>query len=186
MIDPTDEQGSFLRRWSRLKRQEPEAPLPATAAPVEPDEIPPPAETIPLEDIAGWMGRRLPEGWREIALRRVWSADTAIRDFVGLADYDWDWNLPVGAAGAAPGWGPLRATDDMVRLLARAIGEPEPPPDPALAAPEAAPEAAPVIAALETPAPPFEGGVPTPVAVAIEVPPAPNLPPRRGGKAAPV
>jgi len=181
--DPPDEnEGSFLRRWSRLKRQEPAPTPPVTAAPAEPDDIPPPAETIPLEDIAGWMGRRLPEGWREIALRRVWSADIAIRDFVGLADYAWDWNLPVGAAGAAPGWGPLRATDDMVRLLARAIGEPEPPADTALAAPETEL----VIAVVETPVPQIEASMTAPEPVAIEALPAPSLPPRRGGKAAPV
>ena len=124
----------FARRWSRLKRQavaprrdvEPE-PVPLAEAPFEPAvEIPPPAETIPLEEITGWLSKRLPEGWREAALRRVWSADIDIRDFKGLADYAWDYTSEFDAP---PGFGPMRATDDMVRLLARAIGEPLPLPE---------------------------------------------------------
>jgi len=41
------------------------------------------------------------------ALRRVWTTDVKIRDFVGLADYDWDFN----AAGSMAGFGPLESTD---------------------------------------------------------------------------
>lgn len=133
MTDENEGEG-FARRWSRRKRQAASAPLeplsdealPAIEASIEletPVEIPPPPETIPIEDIAGWMKRKLPEGWREVALRRLWSADIGIRDFIGPADYAWDWNVP----GGAPGWGPMRVADDMVRLLARAIGEAEPP-----------------------------------------------------------
>ncbi len=132
-----DEQEGFVRRWSRLKREAPAAPVvvpePVPMLVEEPVEIPPPAETIALEDIGPWLAKKLPEGWRETVLRRVWSADPSIRDFAGLADYAWDWNTP----GGAPGWGPLRAADDMAKLLARAIGEPlpaaEPPPEPVVA-----------------------------------------------------
>jgi hypothetical protein len=38
-----------------------------------------------------------------IALREIWRTDPAVRDFVGPADYAWDWNTP----GDAPGYGPL-------------------------------------------------------------------------------
>jgi len=130
--DPPSE--GFARRWSRLKRQAvapcPEVTLevtpPIEVSPEPPVEIPPPVETIPLEEITGWLSKRLPEGWREAALRRVWSADIDIRDFKGLADYAWDYTSEFDAP---PGFGPMRATDDMVRLLARAIGEPLPLPE---------------------------------------------------------
>ena len=171
----------FARRWSRLKRQpEPMPPAePHETAEAPLIEIPPPAETIPLSDITAWLGKRLPDGWREVALRRLWSSDTAIRDFVGPADYAWDWNTP----GGAPGWGPMRAADDLARLLARAIGEDLPPPEPPAEA------ARPELVAIAEPAP-------IPPDIAIELPPeivpepAPEPPStpiaRRGGRAAPV
>jgi hypothetical protein len=123
MSDEPDAEG-FARRWSRLKRRGEPAPVVETAAEPElPVEPPPPAETIALAEVAPWLSKRLPEGWRETVLRRVWSADEAIRDFKGLADYAWDWSTP----GGAPGWGPMLATDDIGKLLARAIGEVIPP-----------------------------------------------------------
>lgn len=123
---------NFARRWSRLKREAlvPLAPVPSAqtpapeAAEVELEEIPPPVDSIALDEMAGWLKRRVPEAWRQAALRRLWVADPVIRNFIGPADYAWDWNIP----GNAPGWGPLRALDDVGKLLARAIGEPLPPP----------------------------------------------------------
>jgi hypothetical protein len=53
------------------------------------------------------------------ALRRAWSADPAIRDFVGLADYDWDFNTP----GAIAGFGPLEMTDELRRHVAQILGQ---------------------------------------------------------------
>lgn len=177
---------SRLARWSRLKRREAVSPTPEAdelpAALVQeqepPLEIPPDARTIPLEDITAWLGKRVPDGWREAALRRVWSADTAIRDFVGPADYAWDWNTP----GGAPGWGPIGAADDLVRALARAIGEDLPRLDvPAEA--EAPAAIAEIAEPVEPEALPAE---PAPPAIAV-TPPAPPPPtPRRGGRAAPV
>ena len=55
------------------------------------------------------------------ALRRAWSTDTAIRDFIGLYENSWDFNAP----GGVPGFGAVTAED--VRRLARLVlGEPEP------------------------------------------------------------
>jgi hypothetical protein len=181
MSEPPRE--GFASRWSRLKRQPPAPaePAPIAAAPPAPEipvEIPPDATTIPVEDITAWLGRNIPEGWREVALRRMWSADTAIRDFIGPADYAWDWNTP----GGAPGWGPLRATDDLIKLLARAIGEDLPKPDPEPAeTPEIASAAMPIDAQMPPPEDPPEPS---------REPPAETVParpaPRRGGRATPV
>jgi len=115
---------NFLARWSRRKRGEVE-PVPEPELPAVVEEeivLPPPAETIPLADITQWLSKRLPDGWREAALRRVWSADIEIRDFIGPADYAWDFTVPDGV----PGWGPLTAADDVAKLLRRVIGEVEP------------------------------------------------------------
>ncbi len=156
----SDEPEGFARRWSRLKRQPAPAPSPspvaAVAAPELPEEIPPAAETIPLEEIAGWLPRHVPEVWRQAALRRLWIADPAIRNFIGPADYAWDWNT----AGGVPGWGPLRAIDDIAKLLVRAIGEtppdmPEPPPAD-LSVPAIPPPPAPLIAEAATALEPLE------------------------------
>jgi len=54
------------------------------------------------------------------ALRRAWSVDPAIRDFVGLSENSWDFN----ALGGVPGFGSLTA-EDARRLLARVVGEKE-------------------------------------------------------------
>ena len=126
----SDDSEGFLKRWSRLKRTPEVAPAPAPApAPVEAEiAIPPDAETIPLEEIGSWLKKRLPDGWREVALRRVWSADIAIRDHIGLADYAWDFTVSGDMPGGVPGWGPLTAADDLASLLSRAIGEVQPEP----------------------------------------------------------
>ena len=55
----------------------------------------------------------------QAALRRAWSADPDIRDFVGLADYAWDYHTP----GSMPGFGPLEMTDDLRRVVARILGD---------------------------------------------------------------
>jgi hypothetical protein len=52
------------------------------------------------------------------ALRRAWSADPGIRDFIGLSENSWDFN----AVGAVPGFGSLTA-EDARRLLARVMEE---------------------------------------------------------------
>jgi hypothetical protein len=54
------------------------------------------------------MCKGVPEALRRQALRALWSADPAIRDFVSPAlDYAYDYNAP----GGAPGYGPLTDSD---------------------------------------------------------------------------
>ncbi len=140
------EEDGFLSRWSRRKleaRREveptpdpapppPEAE-PATGAggsPVEaPDEAEmsaeeiaalPPVESIgPETDIAAFLRKGVPAALRKAALRRVWAADPAIRDYVNEArEYAYDWNVP----GGVPGTGALLPTDDVEAMLARVFG----------------------------------------------------------------
>ena len=52
------------------------------------------------------------------ALRQAWSSDPAIRDFIGIAENQWDFNDP----NAMPGFGPLLEGDHLPELLAQALG----------------------------------------------------------------
>lgn len=124
MIEREDE--GFLGRWSRLKRearveepaeQPPEAPLPETVPPVpspvetgeEAPDLPPLDSLGSDSDYTGFLRREVPADLRREALRRAWASDPAIAGFRGFAEYDWDYN--------APGYGALRPTDDIARLL---------------------------------------------------------------------
>jgi hypothetical protein len=124
MAAMTEEKG-FLERWSKRKRAvraaealpEPAPDAAPTAEPVaatatEPEIEPEidPATLPPIEsirtgaDIQAFLQRGVPKALRQAALRRLWSADPAIREFREVADYDWDFN--------APGYGALLPKDD--------------------------------------------------------------------------
>ena len=142
------ERDPFLARWSRRKHEarakatdlehvkqpeegtEPPAPAaapPQTAEPmVDPATLPPIDSIDAATDIRGFLARGVSPEVARAALRRAWLTDPAIRDFVGLADYDWDFNAP----DPARGFGPLRSTDDVKQLLARMVGDGTPPPAP--------------------------------------------------------
>jgi hypothetical protein len=131
----------FLGRWSRLKRQgdpQEEGATEAlqadeTAAPAPPVRPVLPAQDLPElklpelpsldaitanTDMTVFMHPAVPEHVRGAALRKLWSVDPAIRDFVSPAlDYAYDWNTP----GGAPGYGPLGKGDDVLRMLGEIV-----------------------------------------------------------------
>lgn len=126
----------FLKRWSRRKREvakeearETRPPAAATQPPAPADakpEIPfdpaslPSLESITeLTDIRAFLREGVPADLTRAALRRVWTADPSIRDFVGLAENAWDFTDP----NAIPGFGPLEATEEVRRLIARVVSE---------------------------------------------------------------
>jgi len=133
----------FLTRWSRRKRQaaDDNSDMPATplmseistpakeSASVAEKESGgptidlaslPPIESITAQtDIRPFLAPGVPREMAAAALRRAWSADPAIRDFVGLADYAWDFHAP----GSMPGFGPLEMTDDLRQVVARILGD---------------------------------------------------------------
>lgn len=132
------EPNNFLDRWSRRKREAADEPAPvaakdATAAPLPPAEANAPAAEVPFDpaslppiesitansDIRAFLQAGVPPDLSRAALRRAWSADPAIRDFIGLVENGWDFNDPNGI----PGFGPIKA-DEVARLLAQAIGAP--------------------------------------------------------------
>jgi hypothetical protein len=132
MNDPED----FVSRWSRRKREalrETEAAnAPAeedrACGDVAPRHAPAPAElafdpaclpaieSITAEtDIRGFLAPGVPSELTRAALRRAWTCDPKIKNFVGLADYDWDFN----AAGSMAGFGPLPMIDEVGKIAAR-------------------------------------------------------------------
>ena len=70
-------------------------------------------------DIRAFLDKRVPEALRNAALRQMWTLDPSIRDFIEVAENQWNWNIP----GGAPGYEPIdAATTDMSSLLAQATG----------------------------------------------------------------
>ena len=140
----------FLRRWSRRKQEvqraakvppaakaESGAPEPApteeAAKPPQPAFDPaslPSLESITaVSDISPFLRAGVPAELTRAALRRVWTADPAIRDFVGLSENAWDFTAP----NAIPGFGSLELTEDVRAMIASTVEqigaalEPRPP-----------------------------------------------------------
>ena len=129
----------FLKRWSRRKREAdavkgvapPKAAEPAPAAMAETAETPefdpatlPPLESInALTDVTAFLRDGVPVELTRAALRRVWTADPAIRDFVGLSENAWDFTDP----NAMPGFGPLEPGYDIKKAVAQLFGDIEKP-----------------------------------------------------------
>jgi Protein of unknown function (DUF3306) len=110
---------TFLARWLRLKRES-EAPLPAVEAPspvaFDPASLPPIKSIVADSNIQQFLHEGVPAELSRAALRSAWTADPAIRDFVGIAENQWNFNDHAGI----PGFGPLEATDYLVaQALAR-------------------------------------------------------------------
>jgi Protein of unknown function (DUF3306) len=136
---------NFVLRWARLKRS---ADIQRRTEPTG-DSLPPPPvkvsagsaeaaigqpgidaafdpaglpsiETISVNtDIRGFLQSHVPAQLTRAALRQVWTSDPAIRDFVGVAENQWDFNDP----NAIPGFGPLLESDNVPDLLAQALGQ---------------------------------------------------------------
>jgi hypothetical protein len=70
-------------------------------------------------DIRGFLAPGVPAELTRAALRRAWVADPKIRDFIGIAENQWDFT----AADSIPGFGPLGPLDDVRRMLARVMGD---------------------------------------------------------------
>ena len=78
-----------------------------------------------VTDIRAFLAPGVPAELTRAALRRAWSADPAIRDFVGLAENAWDFTDPT----AMPGFGALPPGYDVKKLVAQIFGDGEKPAD---------------------------------------------------------
>jgi hypothetical protein len=108
----------FLARWLRLKGES-ERALPAAdasaATAFDPTSLPSIESIVADSDIRQFLQAQVPEELTRAALRSAWTADPAIRDFVGIAENQWDFNDHAAMAG----FGPLDATS---YLVAQALG----------------------------------------------------------------
>jgi len=133
---------NIMARWSRMKQEsarfvtpegsspepkpidaesghsdEAEVATPATASAASPAFDPaslPPLHSITLgTNIRSYLASSVPVELANAALRRAWVTDPAIRDFIGIAENQWDFNDPT----AMPGFGPLTASNDVAGLV---------------------------------------------------------------------
>jgi hypothetical protein len=142
---PTPEKSvqDFLQRWSRRKLGVAEAEDAAAPAAMEapqtgePQPAPEPTEACPesvafdlaslppiesigaATDIRAFLAPGVPVELARAALRRAWTSDPAIRDFIGLAENQWDFANP----DAVPGFGALEFTDEVRAMVSRLFGE---------------------------------------------------------------
>jgi hypothetical protein len=141
------EPDNFLARWSRRKHEADRAadasrgasprglpqeqclksPADQTAGQPQADEPQPPAadppQLPPIElinaetDIRAFLQKGIPPDLARAALRRAWSTDPGIRDFIEVAENQWDF-----ANGNVPGFGALQR-DATPRHLVQIINE---------------------------------------------------------------
>jgi hypothetical protein len=135
--DVAQEHNIFFR-WARLKQaakerldtepaatDNPEAadPLVIDATkdgPFDLSSLPPIDSIVANTDIAAFLRAGVPAELTSAALRRAWTSDPAIRDFIGIAENQWDFNDP----NAIPGFGPLDPianADNLLPQVARGL-----------------------------------------------------------------
>jgi len=144
MSDPADSAKNFLKRWSRRKRaaeahapeaaeppnrerivtdatKPPRAAAQGNAAPpaFDPTSLPPIESISATSDISAFLAPGVPDELTRAALRRVWTTDPAIRDFIGLAENQGDFTKPDGV----PGFGSLELTPELRRMVAGLFGD---------------------------------------------------------------
>ena len=117
-------------------------------------------------DIRGFFASGVPPELTRAALRRAWSVDPAIRDFVGLQENDWDFNAPDGI----PGFGELPADFDIKKLVAQIFDEPVREREPATDAPTPCEPQAAAVTEESTPAPQPIGAAPSSEMAASRLP----------------
>jgi Protein of unknown function (DUF3306) len=133
------EDENVLARWSRRKTErarrdgKKQAPEDAeTFRPAQPDPtdacpspvfdvstLPPLESIVAGSDVRAFLQAGVPATLTRAALRRAWSSDPAIRDFIEMAENQWDFANP----DTIPGFGSLTSADDIPQLVARALGE---------------------------------------------------------------
>lgn len=127
------EQEEFLARWMRLKQQRsgearpeaaetpptevgkssPPVPIGSESASVAPESLPAIESITGESDVRPFLQSGVPTELVRGALRAAWATDPAIRDFVGIAESQWDFNDP----SAMPGFGPLEATQSAQSVV---------------------------------------------------------------------
>src|SRR6202030_551812 len=141
---------NFVSRWSQLKRESEsrkkrKTELPENAAPsstavtssaneddaaaletrappiFDPASLPSLDSITAGTDISIFLRSGVPAELTVAALRRAWVSDPVIRDFIGIAENQWDFTNP----RTIPGFGPLQEMGDKLRLIAQTVPTPD-------------------------------------------------------------
>jgi hypothetical protein len=136
---------NFIERWSRKKTEAARQPDNHPAGDTRPNDeaTSPPSSTrtdpspaadesvfdlskLPsldsitsASDVRAFLMPGVPSELTRAALRRAWTADPAIRDFVGLSENAWDFTDP----RAMPGFGDIPVGYDLKKMVAEVFGE---------------------------------------------------------------
>jgi hypothetical protein len=121
----------------------PAAPVAATAdgdGRARDDQQPLPSldDILPGSDIKAFLQPHVPEALRMAALRKLWVTDPTIRNFIEMADYQWDFTNP----DSIPGWSSTLEGVDveaMVESIFKAVKPMDAPKPPAAMAAEPSP-----------------------------------------------
>jgi hypothetical protein len=131
--DETPVDGGFLGRWAKRKqevqRQDlvpqnvPDA-LPEPVPEARAEELPLPSldSIVPGSDLTAFFQKHVPEALRTAALRKLWVTDPEIKNFIEMADYQWDFNNP----DSIPGWSSSVEGVDVKDMLEKVMGMEKP------------------------------------------------------------
>jgi hypothetical protein len=139
MSDLENSARKFLRRWSERKRvvenqasavphlsEEHKEGAPNAVTQYKADlpafdsvSLPPIESITATSDIRAFLAPGVPEDLARAALRRVWVTDPKIRDFIGIAENQWDFTKLDGV----PGFGSLDLTPELRRMVASLVGD---------------------------------------------------------------
>jgi hypothetical protein len=120
-----------------------ESPAAGAAEPFDVTSLPPVELLDASSDFSAFLKPGVPAALRSAALRKAWTADPLIRDYLSPLDYGWDFNAPGGLPfGFADTLG--EGAGKVLQLIRQAVGEPEPPPEEGAPPLEPAPEAVPL------------------------------------------
>lgn len=125
----------IFARWARRKQavrdtetppDEGEGACEATEPRADAEPPPEPAEPLPrLEDLtaesdlSAFLREGVPKALKSAAIRKMWSLDPAIRDYIGPSEYAWDFNKP----GSMAGFGPLDDAGEQVAAFLSTMSE---------------------------------------------------------------
>jgi Protein of unknown function (DUF3306) len=110
---PSDESGAVENRALAETGKDGDA---RDNQPFDPAQLPPLDSIGADTSIAAFLRRDVPPELTRAALRRAWTSDPAIKNFVGLVENGWDFNDPP----AMSGFGPISA-EEVARLAGKVI-----------------------------------------------------------------
>jgi hypothetical protein len=147
------DQEKFLERWSRRKQKAAEPAKDSVEKPADQEEtdvkphvegqtaaasakrekviepgfdiksLPPIELIVASTDIRPFLAPGVPEELTCAALRRAWTTDPAIRDFIGISENSWDFTK----SDSMPGFGPLQMTDELRKIVTQMFAHIAPP-----------------------------------------------------------